>query len=357
MKSVHVRLIQIACLALLTSLTLTGCSNGEETATQPPSSPREKVTNVALSTVARQDIQETFTLPGTLEAWEDLTLAAEMAGPVRWIGPKEGDRLKKGEAILRIDPERLEAELARDQIEFELQQKQMERRRTLVERELVSQQEFEDARKTFEQAQARLRLSKVALDKSTLRSPVDGILDRLLVDRGEYVSDGDAAAVVMQVNRLRALVDVPEKEILDLAVGGKALIFTAPVRGGSGPGLDGEIIHLSYGADPATRTYLAKIAVDNSAGTLRPGMIVQVAFTRRQLTQVIAVPLYALVDRDGVKVVYVEQGGKALLRPVKVGPIVGGLAVIEEGLAPGEHLIVKGQHLVNDGASVVEEGK
>ena len=356
MTSVHVRLLQLACLALLASLTLTGCSNGEETEAQTPSSPREKVTNVALSTVVRQDIQETFTLPGTLEAWEDLTLAAEMAGPVRWIGPKEGDRLKKGDAILRIDPERREAELTRDQIEFELQQKHLERRRTLVERGLVSQQEYEDARKTFEQAQARLLLSKVALDKSTLRSPVDGVLDRLLVDRGEYVSDGDPAAVVMQVNRLRALVDVPEKEILDLAVGGKALVFTAPVRGGSSPGLDGEIIHLSYGADPATRTYLAKIAMDNSAETLRPGMIVQVVFSRRELTQVIAVPLYALVDRDGVKVVYVEQGGKAQLRPVKVGPIVGDLAVIAEGLRAGEQLIVKGQHLVNDGASVVGQG-
>ncbi|MBW6520716.1 MAG: efflux RND transporter periplasmic adaptor subunit [Desulfoarculaceae bacterium] len=356
MTSVHVRLIQITCLALMAALTLVGCGNGEKTEDQPLSSPREKVTNVALSTVIRQDIQETFTLPGTLEAWEDLTLAAEMAGPVRWIGPKEGDRLKKGDAILRIDPERREAELTRDQIEFELQQKHLERRRVLVERGLVSQQEYEDARKTFEQAQARLHLSKVALDKSTLRSPVDGVLDRLLVDRGEYVSEGDAAVVVMQVDRLRALVDVPEKEILDLAVGGKALIFAAPVRGEGGPGLAGEIIHLAYGADPATRTYLAKIAMDNSAETLRPGMIVQVAFSRRELTQVVAVPLYALVDRDGVKVVYVEEGGKALLRQVKVGPIIGSLAVIEEGLAPGEHLIVKGQHLVNSGASVVEEG-
>jgi membrane fusion protein (multidrug efflux system) len=160
----------------------------------------------------------------------------------------------------------------------------------------------------------------------------------------------------MQVDRLRALVDVPEKEILDLAVGGKTLIYPAPVRGESGPGLPGEIIHLSYGADPATRTYLAKIAMDNSDGTLLPGMIVQVAFSRRELTQVVAVPLYALVDRDGVKVVYVEQDGKALLRQVKVGPIIGSLAVIEEGLAPGAHLIVKGQHLVKSGASVVEEG-
>ena len=358
MKPTPVRIVLLACLALPSILTLGGCGNGSHAETTPPplAAPLEKATNVVLSTVVPQDLQETFTLPGTLEAWEDLTLAAEMSGPVRWIGPKEGDRIKKGEAILRIDPERLEAELARDQVEYELQKKRMERRRTLVDRNSVSRQEYEDTRKAFEQARAQLRLARVALEKSTLHSPVDGILDRLLVDRGEYVAEGTAAAVVMQVTRLRALVDVPEKDILDLTVGEEARVSAAPVQGGAAPGLTGEIVHLSYQADTATRTYRAKIAVDNAAGALRPGMIVQVGFTRRQLAQVIAIPLYALVDRDGGKVVYVERDGKAWRRPVKFGPVVGDLAVIAEGLAPQERLIVKGQHLVRDGAAVTAKG-
>lgn len=358
MHQSNTQFISLSGVILVMVLAFSGCGNEapETSGRQAPSQPQVKVTNVALYKVMPQDIKETITFPGTLEAWEDLTLAAEMAGPIRWIGPQEGDRVKKGEAILRIDPERREAELKRDQVEYDLQQKRMERRRSLVERNLVSQQEFEDARKAFEQAQAQLRLSKVALDKSTLHSPVDGILDRLLVDRGEYVSEGTAAAVVMQVNRLRALVDVPEKEVLTLSVGETARVFPAPVNGTTDPGLSGEIIHISYQADPATRTYQAKIAVDNSEGTLRPGMIVQVGFTRQELSQVIAIPLYALVDREGSKVVYIEQDGKAQMRQIKIGPIVGSLAVIEEGLATGDRLIVKGQQLISDGVAVVEEG-
>jgi membrane fusion protein, multidrug efflux system len=185
---------------------------------------------------------------------------------------------------------------------------------------------------------------------------VDGFLDRLLVDRGEYVAEGDAAAVVMQVNRLRALVDVPEKDIQALSLEKKAQVIAASVEGSSGSGIPGEVVHLSYQADPATRTYLAKIAVDNSAGSLRPGMIVQVGFTLRELTQVVAIPLYAMVDRDGAKVAFVEEAGKARLRTVKVGPIIGNLAVIEKGLDAGDRLIVKGQQLIGDGAAVVEEG-
>jgi membrane fusion protein (multidrug efflux system) len=355
MKQINANL-QLLCLLFSAVLLLSACGNGTEPETQPVFLPLEKVTNVVLSTTVRQDLQETFALPGILEAWEDLTLSAEMAGPVRWIGPKEGDPLKKGEAILRIDPEQREAELARDQVDFELQQLRMVRRRLLVERNLVSQQEFEDSRKSFEQSQSQLRLSMVALEKSTLRSPVDGFLDRLLIDRGEYVAEGTATAVVMQIDRLRVLVDVPEKDILDLAVGEKAQLSLSSLQGGGGPTLTGEIIHLSYQADPATRTYLAKIAVDNKPQVLRPGMIVQVGFTRSELVQVIAVPLYALIDRDGGKVVYIEQHGKAIMRKVIVGPIIGSLAVIESGLYVDERLIVKGQQLVNDGEAVVEGG-
>ncbi len=336
---------------------LTGCSDGSRAETEPvsPALTQEKITNVELRELMPQDLQETFSLPGTLEAWEDLTLAAEMAGPIRWIGPKEGDRVKKDEAILRIDPEQREAELARDQVEYELQKKRMERLRSLVSRNLVSQQEYEDARKSFEQAQAELRLSKVAIDKSTLRSPVDGFLDQILVDRGEYVAEGTAAAVVMQVDKLFARVDVPEKDIFDLKVGEKASVSAAPVETSGDDGLAGEIIHLSYQADPATRTYRAKVAIDNSTGTLRPGMIVKVGFTRRELHQVITIPLYALVDRDGTKAVYVERAGKAEIRRVEIGPIIGSQAVITKGLAAGDRLIIKGQQLVSDGAAVIPE--
>ncbi len=349
--------VQFTLLPLLVLLAFSACSkdNGLDNQSASVPAPREKVTNVVLATVTRQNLQETFTLPGILEAWEDLTLAAEMAGPVRSIALKEGDPVKKGEAILRIDPEQREAELARDQVEYELQQKRMERRRALVERNLVSQQEFEDSRQAFEQAQAQLRLSKVALEKSTLRSPITGVLDLLLVDRGEYVSEGTAVALVMQVNRLRALVDIPEKDILAIAVGGTAQVSVSPVRGQSGPSIPGDIVHLSYQADPATRSYRAKIAVDNNAQKLRPGMIIQVSFTRSELAQVIAVPLYALVDHDGGKVVFVVQDGKAMLRQVQVGPIVGNLAVIEKGLNADERLIIKGQQLVTNGVSVIVE--
>ncbi len=339
---------------LLFCLVVGGCGNGNDVNAQPdvPQPAKEPVVNVKTLELQPQDLEETFVLPANLEAWEDLTLAAEQAGAVRWIGPKEGDRLKQGEPILKIDPETLEANLSRDRAEYERQKSHLERMRRLVEKRLVSQQEFEDGRLAFEVARAQVRLSEVALAKSELKSPVDGVLDRLMVDRGEYVGVGDPMALLVQVDRLKALIDVPEKDIPFLRVGQTVEVLMAAIDGQDTLQRRGEIIHLAYKADPMTRTYRAKIAVDNSDDALRPGMIVRAGFLRRQFRQVMAVPLYAMVDYEGQKVVYVAEDGVA--RRIRVQPeaVIGEQVVLSRGLSEGDRLIVKGQHVLADGARI-----
>lgn len=341
-----------AALLVIALLTVAGCGNGSEARDESPAA--EKVVQVQTAEVTREDLQETFTLPGTLEAWEDLTLATEIAGPVRWIGPREGDRVKAGEAILRIDPETLEANRSRDQAAFELSQRQLQRLDQLQRENFVSAQEYEVAREAFQVAEADLRRSRLALEKSTLRAPVDGVLDRLMVDRGEYVKDGTPVAVVVQVDRLKVLVDIPEKDVAYLRPRQQVLVTAANIDGDRLPAIDGEITHLSFKADPLTRTYHAKVAVDNGDGRLRPGMIVRVGFNRRDLPQVIAVPLFAVVDRGGSRFVFVEENGQAVMRSVQTGAVLGERVVIQAGLAGGERLIIQGQQLLSDGVRVTQ---
>jgi membrane fusion protein, multidrug efflux system len=336
--------------ALAALLALTGCGNGSEAQHNAPAV--EKTVRVHVSEVVQEDLQETFTLPGTLEAWEDLTLAAEIPGPVRWIGPREGDRLKAGEPILRIDPETLEANRSRDQAAFELSQRQYRRLEQLRQENFVSEQEYEVARQAYQVAEADLRRSRLALEKSTLHAPIDGVLDRLLVDRGEFVSDGTPVAVVVQVDRLKVLVDIPEKDVAFLRPGQQVQVTPAAIDAGRSSDIRGEITHLTYKADPLTRTYQAKIAVDNRDLLLRPGMIVRVGLNRRNLPQVIAVPLFAVVDRGGARFVFVVENGQAVLRPVQTGAVLGERVIIQTGLASGERLIVQGQHLLSDGVRV-----
>lgn len=351
-----VRITILLSLALV--LGLSGCSsNSSEATPAEPAAAKQKATPIVVWTVEARDLEERFTLPGSLEAWEDLTLAAEIAGPIDWVGPHEGKALAAGDAILTIDSLTQRANLERDRVDAEVKRTTMERLERLVAENLVSRQEYDNSVSSYEAAHQRLELSQIALDKSSVRTPIAGLLDERFVERGEYVKVGDPVAVVVQVDRLKVLVDVPEKDVRYLTIGEQVAVLQAQIDTGEVLQRSGKLVHLAYKADPVTRTYRAKIEVENREHKLRPGMIVRIEALRRTLVDAVAIPLYAVVDLDGRKVVFVESQGKAQLRSVEVGRALGEQIVIRKGLAAGERLIIKGQQLLSDGAPVtVKEG-
>lgn len=316
----------------------------------------KKAINVGIRILEPQDVEETFTLPGTLEAWENITLSLEQSGPIVWIGPSEGDRLKAGDEILRIDKEALLAQHARNRTNYDIRKKQLERADSLLKEQLISERERDEVYESFQAANASFTETRIALEKSTLVSPIDGILDRLLVDRGEYGTTGTAAAVVVKVDQLKVLVDVPEKDVPYTKTGQNVTVVTGDVNE-NGVGRSGRIINVSYLADEMTRTYRCKIQIDNSDGFLRPGMIVRVKFVRRVIRDTLVVPLYAVIDRDGQKFVFVVENNTAVIRQVRLGPIINGTVVVFGGIQAEERLVVKGQQLLADGGPVrvVEE--
>ena len=312
---------------------------------------KKKPVNVAVDVLVPRNVEETFTLPGTLEAWEDLTLSLEQPGPIIWIGPSEGDRLKKGDEILRIDKEALLSQHASNGTDYDIRKKQLERADSLLKEQLISERERDDVYQAFQSANTSLIETRIALEKSTLFSPIDGILDRLLVDRGEYGDMGTPAAVIVKIDKLKVIVDVPEKDVPYTRTGQRVVVLPAGING-KGVGRPGKIIHVSYLANESTRTYRSKVQIDNRDGYLRPGMIVRVKFVRRVIDDALVVPLYAVIDRDGEKFVFVVEDGTAVRRQVRLGPILNGKVVVFGGVQEGEHLVIKGQQLLLDGGQV-----
>ena len=162
---------------------------------------------------------------------------------------------------------------------------------------------------------------------------------------------GTPAAVIVKIDKLKVLVDVPEKDVAYTKTGQSVTVLPAEVNGG-GIGRQGRIISVSYLANEATRTYDSKIEIDNTDGLMRPGMIVRVRFVRRIIKDALLVPLYAVIDREGEKYVFVEEDQTAVRRQVRLGPIVNGNVVVFGGIREGEHLVVKGQQLLVDGGPV-----
>lgn len=341
-------------LVLFCFSVLPGCSNSDQPANATIEKP-EKVVPVSVEIVKPVDLTQTFILPAGLEAWEDLIISAEIDGPVNNVRFEEGQRVQKGDVLLEIDPETIKRSLARDEENYSVLKRKLKRYRELEQEGLVSQQELDELVNSVTAAEMALKTTRLQLEKCYPKAPISGIVDFHYVSRGEYVDPGKPLIRLVQVDRLKAIVALPEKDVPFLQVGQKVKIIPANINQQQADSMIGTIEHIAFSADEATRTYRTKISVDNSAGLLRSGMIVRARFVRRQFHQVIAAPLYSVLERDGENLVFVAENNIAKKINVKTGPSVGQRILIESGLNEGQRLIVKGQQLLIDGAKITRQ--
>lgn len=296
---------------------------------------------------------DTLWAPGAVEAIQDIDLATKLSGRVEEIAFREGDAVRKGDVLLRLDLDDLQAEYAEAQTDYDLAYLKYKRTERLLREEVASTDSFDDAQAEVKRTSASLRLVSVRLDYGTLLSPIDGFLDRLPVDVGEHIDIGQTVMKVVNIDRVEVMVDIPEKDshyfkrgqsIRVLASNGEEREFT------------GVIDFVALTADPDTRTYPAKIIVENTDHWLRPGMIVRAEMVRRRVAQAIAIPFFATVDREEGRSVYVVEDGVARERSVTLGAYQGGLVEVLDGLEVGDRLAIVGQRDLVDGAGVeIEE--
>lgn len=328
---------------------LVGCQEQSTPGNAARNASEEFVVNVRVETVAPSSMQDMLVLPGETEAAEDIRLAAPRGGPVEWVGVTEGDRVRRGQAVARIDLKSLQAARDRARANLHLAEDQLARRQTLHEREVLAREELDQAR--TEQAVARtvLREAEVSLGHGSVVSTLDGIVNAVFVDPGEFVGEGDPVAEIVNTSTMRIHFNVPESDIRFLAEG-----RPATVRMDAWPDSRwmGTVDFVAWKADPATRTFRVRVVVDNADGRIRPGMIARAVFVRRTVADAVAAPLFSIQDKGGERIVFVEENGVARARTVAIGIIEGDRVQILSGLRSGDRLIVAGQAEVEDGTRV-----
>jgi len=307
------------------------------------------VVNVAVEEVRGVTMRDVLVLPGQTEALHDVRLAAQRGGVVEWTGVTEGDAVSVGETIARIDLAALEAGRDRARANLGLAEDQLRRRRDLYARGVLAKEELDQAQNELTSAQTLLREAEVAYSHGSVTSTLAGVVNKLHVDPGEFVGEGDPVADIVNVATMRVNFDVPEGDVRFLAQGQKVLVQldTYPERQ-----WEGVIDFVAWKADPATRTFQVRVVVDNADGTMRPGMIARGAFLRRLIENAVTAPLFTVQDKGGERIVFVEQDGQAVARTVELGVIEGDRVQVLEGLEPGDRIIIAGHREVEDGTKV-----
>jgi membrane fusion protein (multidrug efflux system) len=339
---------------LLTVLLLTGfltaaCENSEGLATIENHTTRPAAVSVSVITVKPESVRDVIFLPGATEAWQDVQVAADTAGRIEWIGPREGERVNKGDLLIKIDVSALKAALEHAEAQFQLADDLYQRRRRLYERKIIAKEELDQSATQRKLAATDYEQIEVKYNHGFPRSPISGIINNLYVDAGEFIDTGKPIADIVNIDRIKINVRVPELDIRYVIKGQKT-----PVKIDAFPerALSGVIDFVAFKADPATKTFLVRTVIENPLADIRPGMIARVVFVRRVIADALMAPLFALVDKGGERLVFVEKDGVAQSRTVSIGVIEGDRVQITSGLNPGDHLIVKGHTQVEDGMKV-----
>ena len=305
--------------------------------------------NVAVQPVTRQTLTERLNLPAVVAPWEDVAVSCQLAGEIVALTVEDGDRVKKGQVIARIDTAALEANVALALANLEQAQSEYDRVVELRKEGIETAAGLEAALALRNVAKAQHDAAIVQLKRATVASPLDGVVDDVPVDLGEYVSSGQMVARIIQDDRMKIMAQLPEQDVAFVKPGEPTTI--SPHLSGNGD-YEGKVLYVSHTAAGDTRTYRLEVAFDNTEGVLRAGQIVKLRLMKRKIDDAVVVPLFAVIAAKDGRFVFVEKNGVAQQRRVELGVFEGDRIQIKKGLREGDNLIVSGQRLLSDGDRV-----
>ncbi len=306
-------------------------------------------TNVVLMEVSPKEIRDRLNLPGIIEPWTDLTLLAKIQGEVIAVPVSEGDRVKKGDILVRIDPADYQLAVKSAQASHRLAASNLERGRELFARGLIPRAELENIETGVETARAAMENAELMLSRCTITAPMDGVIRRLDAKIGLLLNVGDPIGRFLQIDRVKAVVGIPESDVAAVqdineveitvqALGNRVIIARKHL--------------LSASPDNAARLYNLELTVDNGDGSLLPGMFIRADVVKKIAPEAISIPLYTVVTRNREKFVYVEEEGVARKKPVELGILEDWRVEVTRGLAPGDRVIIEGHRTVEDGRRI-----
>jgi HlyD family secretion protein len=351
-----------------------------------------KPTEVEVATVGREDLQAKVTANGKVQARKKVDISATIAGQITHLAVKEGDPVKKGQFLLQIDATNPRASARSSEFSMEaLRQDQQSARASLEQARadlkraednyasrIISDADMERARtgvataqavsdaaaRRIEQAGATLDGARDTLAKTTVRSPIDGVVTAKRVEEGEVAVIGiqnSPGTVLLQVSDMSSVeteLEVDETSVPSLALGQEARIridaYPNQTFKGEVTEIGGSPILPAAGANQNAIKFLVKVLIKDPPAGVKPGLSVQADILTGFRAQALVVPIQALVIRDREKKpgdaatgtpkdeegVFLLENGKARFQPLTTG-LLGELSLeVVSGLKGGETLIV-----------------
>ena len=335
-----------------------------EPAATPPGPPPTVLITRAVPPPAASELP----IPGTIEAWQETQVRARTSGYVRRWLVDIGAHVKAGELLIELDTPEVDQALAaaRASVEqakanLELARINHERWKTLVARKTVPEYELDERLATFKARSADLvaaqanqqRYEELAGFKQ-LRAPYAGTITRREVENGQLVDAGNGATPALfrlaETARLKIRVGVPQAHIRSITVGQPVDVLVPEFAGRR---FAGKVSRTSSAIEPASRTLLTEIELDNADGALMPGLYAQASFKLPFTEGTVMVPTNTVrIDARGARVATVDEANALHWLPVVLGRNVGTQFEVVKGLAVKAPVVLNPPDLLVDGMTV-----
>jgi multidrug efflux system membrane fusion protein len=353
---------------LAAMLVLAGCSGAGTSAARP-----SDAAPVEAATVAKKSMPLELRAVGNVEARSSVEVRARVAGQILSVHFAEGQHVRKGDLLFRIDPRpyeavlrQAEAALARDRALQKNAEVEAKRFEGLIRDGIVTQEQHDEAHAQAESMRATVAADEAAVERARLdlgfcsvTAPIAGRAGAILVHPGNLVGPStDALVVLLQTRPIYVTFSVPERELAAIrARSASGPLEVEALASGTQAGSRGTLSFVDNTVNTATGTIQLKATFPNDDGALWPGQFVDVLLRLAVENDVLVVPLPAILEgQAGTYVYVVKPDFTAETRPVEVQRSVGQEAIVARGLAEGERVVTDGQLRLAQGTRVEIKG-
>jgi membrane fusion protein (multidrug efflux system) len=325
-------------------------SSGEtQTATEgKPSQQNRRQLDVNAMVLKPQKLTDVFRTKGQLLPDEEVDLSFEASGKITNIYFKEGTFVKRGTLLAKVNDQPLLAELRKLEAQIPLARERVNRQRTLLDKDAVSQEAYQAVTTDMDKLMADIDLVKARIQQTELRAPFDGIIGLRWVSEGAFASTGTVVARLTKISPLKIEFSVNERHANNIRPGtrigfvveGDETVYTANVYA------------IETTLDEKTLSLKARALYENPGGKLRPGRSASIEIILREIDNAIVIPSISTIAEMGRDLAFVYKNGKARQIEIRKGLRTASSVQILQGLQSGDTLLTTGVMQLRDGLDV-----
>ncbi|GAB3734173.1 efflux RND transporter periplasmic adaptor subunit [Spirosoma lituiforme] len=318
---------------------------------EPKNQENERVKDVSVSPLSASTFKHFVELQGTIDAKNNVQVSPKSGGVVTTVFVKEGDQVRAGQAIAKVDDQLLRESMAELKTQLSLVNTIYEKQASLWKQQIGTEIQYLQAKNNKESLERRMSTLNAQLSQSTVTAPISGVVDQVMVKIGQSAAPGMPLVRIVNLSQLKVVAKVSDTYSGSVRKGDLVLIEFPDLK----KTLNSHISFVATTVDPLSRTFTieAPLPSDNA---LKPNMLARIKINDETKANAIVINQNLIQSTENGQLVYVavNEGGKkvAKARTVKTGQSYGGQIAVTQGLQAGDQIVTAGYQDLVDGQAI-----